>query len=110
MATKEQLKEIRKKIDYKKNGRIKGSKNKKTLLKEEADLSLRERYINKMLPHLDSITEVHIQEAHNPKNTKERIDALEQLIDKPKQRSEIDVNIERLEELSKSIRKIAEKE
>jgi len=96
-----------KKVDYK--NRPKKGKHKTTLLKEQAELTLRERYIKKMMPYMDSITDVHIKEAHNPKNTKERIDALEQLIDKPKQRTEVDINIEKLDKLTNSIKKILEK-
>ena len=92
-----------------KGGRNKGDLNKTTLLKQEADIDIREAYIKQVSPHLKAITDISIEQAKIPKNTKERETITEQLIDKPKQRTEIDMNIEKLEDLSKSIRKILEK-
>lgn len=68
-------------------GRPKGSKNWDTIAVEKA----REYYLEQVAKHLPPLVSIHLEEAFQPENQKEREYALNQILGKPKESVEVDI-------------------
>lgn len=89
------------KAEMSKNGTL---KQKQTKLREEAEQQARELYFNKLIPKLRKLTDIQIEEALKPYNSKERMYVINQLVGKPTELQKISPDKQSVKDLEQKMR------